>query len=153
MRSALQKARARRRSSKPVGRQRLDPAHHDPNGLLFDVHRSQRRKHCPRCVCSGACQAREARPAKRQPGESGQRGSLTTRDLCLIVDGVADEPDGTVMRHLPEAGLNGAALRRTLARARCQKQWCERDEEIGWGHKEMTYDPPSQNDARGTRSS
>src|SRR5271157_3791766 len=51
------------------------------------------------------------------------------------------------------AGLNGAALRRTLARARCQKQWCERDEEIGLGHKEMTYDPPSQNDARGTRAS
>jgi len=32
------------------------------------------------------------------------------------------------------------------------QQQCERDEEIGWGHKEMTYDT-SQNDARGTRAS
>src|SRR5271166_4475281 len=31
---------------------------------------------------------------------------------------------------------------RTLARAGCQQQCCKRDEEIGWGHKEMTYDPP-----------
>src|ERR1017187_3441508 len=53
---------------------------------------------------------------------------------------------------LLEAGLNEAALRRTLSRAGCQQQ-CERDEERGWGHKEMTYDPPSQNDARGTRAS
>src|ERR1019366_6457058 len=35
----------------------------------------------------------------------------------------------------PHAGLNEAALRRTLSRAGCQQQ-CERDEEIGWGHKE-----------------
>ena len=52
-----------------------------------------------------------------------------------------------------EAGLNGAALRRTLSRAGCQQQCCRRDEAIRWGHKEMTYDPPSQNDARGTRAS
>ena len=55
--------------------------------------------------------------------------------------------------NLPHAGLNGAALRRTLTRARCQQQCCKGDEAIGWGHKEMTYDPPSQNDARGTRAS
>ena len=52
-----------------------------------------------------------------------------------------------------EADLNGAALRRTLSRAGCQQQCCKGDEEIGLGHKEMTYDPSSQNDARGTRAS
>src|SRR5664280_2280413 len=55
--------------------------------------------------------------------------------------------------NLPHAGLNEAAMRRTLSRAGCQQQWWEREEELGWGHKEMTYDPPSQNDARGTRAS
>jgi RNA polymerase primary sigma factor len=57
------------------------------------------------------------------------------------------------MRYGLEDGLNGAALRRTLSRAGCQQQCCRRDEAIRWGHKEMTYDPPSQNDARGTRAS
>ncbi len=62
-------------------------------------------------LCSGTCQACEARPAKRQSGELGQRGILT-RDLCLIVHGVADEPDGTVMRHLhnPVSGQRLAHL-------------------------------------------
>ena len=55
-------------------------------------------------VCSRACQAREACPAKRRRGQSGQRGSLT-RDLCLIVDGVADAGDGTIMRHFPQPRL------------------------------------------------
>ena len=57
------------------------------------------------------------------------------------------------MRTSAIPGLNGAALRRTLPRAECQQQCCKRDEELGLGHKEMTYDPPSQNDARGTRAS
>ena len=40
--------------------------------------------------------------------------------------------DGTLNPNFPHAGLNGAALRRTLSRAGCQQQCCKREEEIGW---------------------
>ncbi len=48
-----------------------------------------------------------------------------------------------------KARLN-EAFRQTLSRARCQQCACEG---IRLGHKELTYDPPSQNDARRTRAS
>src|SRR5215469_6592957 len=68
-------------------------------------------------------------------------------------DLVGVDAEAVLAAHAIEAGLNGAALRRTLSRAGCQPQCCKREESIGWGHKEITYDPPSQNDARGTRAS
>ncbi len=57
---------------------------------------------------------------------------------------------GVNPNYFPQADLNEAALRQTLSRAVCQRGVCEG---VRLGHKEMTYDPPSQNDARGTRAS
>jgi hypothetical protein len=58
------------------------------------------------CSSQGAYALELAKHAKQVPlndslVESGQRGNLTTRNSCVILDGVAGEPDGTVMRHLP----------------------------------------------------
>ena len=58
-----------------------------------------------------------------------------------------------VMLYRQKNGLERSRFAADAFACRMSAAGCKPDKAIGWGHKEMTYDPPSQNDARGTRAS
>jgi len=82
----------------------------------------------------------------------GQSGSYSELEVGLGEICRTPEPGrhpATNLRHLPEARLNEALGADAFA-CPVSAVVCER---IRLGHKENTYDPPSQNDARRTRAS
>ena len=100
------------------------------DGLALGTHAAraiERRPHVPVCPSVGGNLGELSAGDLPQPDFRGVRGCTSTSRAFYIQVAVPMRlPDaGRVMgSNLPHAGLNGAALRRTLSRAGCQQQCC-----------------------------